>query len=408
MSSDSKKQLFLFLAYFVGTVILIVVAFFGWRYITNTDTSVLTGGPNGNSNLPIFPSVGGGASLPSGSTNGNGEKKEEVPETPKVYQVSAKPVAGYTIAKNNGEWVTRYVDRGTGNIYESSLEKVSHKRITNTTLPQTVEATFTSSSTVLLRSTLPSGAIRTQYGRVLATSSGEFRPLLTSELPEDITWLSARSNDIFYLQKDDANGTAGFLMNLDRKVPSRIFSYPLSEWIPRLLEGNRVFLQSKASAYAPGGLFLLSGNATNPAPLLLGGYGLAALPNDKGTKALVSQTVTNFPQLSLLDIATKRTSSLPLSTFAEKCTWSTASSSIAYCFMPKTAEPGVYPDEWYSGEKSFTDTLWEVNTATGDLVILEKFTEEEMDSIEVSVSGDNRFLLFINKKDLSLWSVRLR
>jgi len=404
MMNEGQKRIFIFLSFFIGTMVLILGAFFGWRYINLNSASPVSNAPINNGGVSIFPSIGGGSSVPGGTTETESEVTE-APETPSVYQVSTKPVSGYIVTRSGGEWVVRYVDRSTGNIYESSLEHAWHKRITNTVRTGIEEAVFTSSSTVLLRS--EGNTVETTYGRIAATSTGEFRPLLLTSLPANITWLSARGNDIFYLQKDEEGGAAGFLLNQERRTSSRVFSYPLSEWIPKLVEGNKVFLQSKASAHLPGGLFLLSGSASNPTPLLLGDYGLAALPNDKGTHVLVSRIIANVPQLSLLEVATKRSSVLPLSTFAEKCAWGTASSSVAYCMMPKSIEQGIYPDEWYTGEKGFADALWKVDTSSGNLKFMEKFDEEDVDAINVSVSPEDRFLLFINKDDLSLWSVRL-
>lgn len=402
-----NNRTLLFILSAVGGVTLALGAFFGWKYISSTST--LTPVTNGGAGaLPIFPSVGGGSSAQINNGVAGSEIPTQAPETPTVYQVSSKPVSGYIAVKNGGELITRYVDRATGNIYEGSLDRVSSKRVTLTTLPKIQEALFTSSSTVLLRSVGENEVIQTLYGKVAATSSEELRPLLTTELPKDITWVSTRGNDIFYLEKDEADGAAGFLTNIEKKTSSRIFSYPLSEWIPKLVEGNKVFLQAKASANMTGGLFLLSGNATSPAPLLLGGYGLAALPNDKGTKALVSQTIGGLPQLSLFDVATKRLSSLPLGTFAEKCAWGSASSSVAYCMMPISMEAGIYPDEWYTGEKGTKDILWKVDTVTGNLTLIDKFEDKEIDGINLSVSPDDRYVLFMNKKDLSLWSIRLQ
>lgn len=403
-----NNRALLFILSAVGGITLALGAFFGWKYISNTTTLAPTIN-EGSGSLPVFPSVGGGSSVQinNGGVDGN-EMAVQAPETPALYQVSSKPVSGYTTSKNGTELVARYVDRASGNIYESSLEHVSNKRITLTTLPKIQEALFTSSSTVVLRSVEENNVIQTLYGKVAATSSEELRPLLTSPLPQNITWVSTRGNNIFYLEKDEADGAAGFLTNIEKKTSSRIFSYPLSEWIPKLVEGNKVFLQTKASAYMTGGLFLLSNNSTNPAPLLLGGYGLAALPNDKGTKALISQTVGGLPQLSLLDVATKRLSSLPLGTFAEKCTWGSASSSVAYCMMPVSMENGIYPDEWYSGEKGTKDVLWKVDTVTGNLTLIDKLEDKEIDGIKLAVSAEDRYLLFINKKDLSLWSIRLQ
>src|SRR5258708_39825254 len=143
-------------------LLLLIATFFGWTYIKNHSRIKVAQDTTNNSSLPVFPSSGTAPSSSNRASSGGGV----IPTpTSAIYQISSKPVSGYTIAKNGGRWAVRYIDRESGNVYESSLEDSSFKRITNATIPKIEEAIFTSSSTVLLRSTDETGVIKTEYGK---------------------------------------------------------------------------------------------------------------------------------------------------------------------------------------------------------------------------------------------------
>ena len=59
---------------------------------------------------------------------------------PKLRQISSAPVAGYVASSTASSSLVRFVDRGTGHIYEA--ESISDKinKISNTTLPKIYEA----------------------------------------------------------------------------------------------------------------------------------------------------------------------------------------------------------------------------------------------------------------------------
>ena len=117
--------------------------------------------------------------------------------------------------------------------------------------------------------------------------------------------------------------------------------------------------------------------------------------------------VTNY-----YDLITKTSSLFPLKTLPEKCVWGGVAKEILYCAVPATPNKGEYPDIWYQGIESFNDELWSINTTTGQTEIVadkETFSENGgVDATKLQLSPKEDYLSFINKKDLTLWLIKIK
>jgi hypothetical protein len=78
--------------------------------------------------------------------------------------------------------------------------------------------------------------------------------------------------------------------------------------------------------------------------------------------------------------------------------------------VPTSAPNGGYPDAWYKGTASTIDKMIEVDTDTGSVHNVSNLSQDAKTSIDaewLALDPSERFLYFVNKKDLSLWSVDL-
>jgi hypothetical protein len=101
---------------------------------------------------------------------------------------------------------------------------------------------------------------------------------------------------------------------------------------------------------------------------------------------------------------TSGATNLGIGTLPEKC--EIYSVSVSYCFVPNFIPSGAYPDDWYKGQISFNDSLWRIdlnNRVVNKVADISQVAGYSVDGISPVISGDNEDLLFINKKDLSLW-----
>jgi hypothetical protein len=68
------------------------------------------------------------------------------------------------------------------------------------------------------------------------------------------------------------------------------------------------------------------------------------------------------------------------------------------------------PDRWYRGEVVFKDTLWKIDTATGNATAIAtlELDRDTIDVMSISVSADDKAFGFINKTDLTPWMLIIR
>jgi len=118
------------------------------------------------------------------------------------------------------------------------------------------------------------------------------------------------------------------------------------------------------------------------------------------------------PRLYLFNIKKGESKLLPFETLPEKCVWSNTNIKVIYCAVPKAFPIGeTYPDSWYQGLVSFTDSIWMINTDTmaASLIFdIEKESGEQMDVIDVQLDKKDNYLFFTNKTDLTFWSLSLK
>jgi hypothetical protein len=231
-------------------------------------------------------------------------------------------------------------------------------------------------------------------------------------LPQNIIQISMSSfeNKMFYLQKD-AVGVIGFLQNFVTNTSEAIFESPFSEWISTWQGEKSINLNTKASYAAPGYAYELNTETKRYFKRAGGQNGLLVLPSRDNTKLFTSQSTENGIINTIYNIQTGESVTLSIQTLIEKCVWS-YDSIFLYCGVPSNFQlTQEYPDLWYQGLESFTDSLWMVNTETFEETFIADFreqnTEADLDIETIGISPKDQYLYFIDKKTEFLWSYRL-
>lgn len=334
---------------------------------------------------------------------------EEVVETD-LFKIAGSPVAGFVPLARGTSTVVRYVDRATGHIFETRLplgeEVLEKKRLTNNTLPQIYEAWFRpDGGAVLLRSleneTVKNMSVTLTPPRATSTAGALYTPSLTL-LRGVIEGLSVGAgNTLFYVAKDSR---AVVSSTFGGESVRTLLSTPFTAWqTGRFANGTLLF--TKPSARVPGYAYTLSNGGLTK---LLGPLnGLQALASPSGAYLLYSY----FDGETRL--AAQRSGGAPTSivpaTLAEKCVWSTREGAVFYCAAPDNLSLAE-PDSWHQGKSHFSDYIWRFNAASeiGELVSEPKNEYGlDLDVFRPALSADERFLIFMNKTDLSLWALRL-
>ena len=115
------------------------------------------------------------------------------------------------------------------------------------------------------------------------------------------------------------------------------------------------------------------------------------------------------PQLSLYNQKEKMTLDIPIFTFPEKCVWSKDNINI-YCGIPTQNISNNSLENWYKGNILFSDDIWSINTKTTKIkkiISPSEIEEEGIDIINISITDNNDYLIFMNKKDYTLWGLQI-
>lgn len=372
------------------------------------------------------------------------EGPEKEPEIQKLRKISSEPVAGADFisiplyatstlniepedtSRTNGRVIRtqqpklvgyldtiRFIERATGHIYETSTSTLKNIRISNTTIPKVYEAFFAENGkSIVLRDLVGStDVIRTRYGvSSLATTTDSEQTLVTTDLSTGITQLTlSPSKDRMFSILDE--GVTGFISKIDGGAKQTLLDIPFREWLVSWPESKTIVVNTKPSGFYPGYAYTI--NPDNKAfTRILGDInGLTTLMSPDTSKVLYSQSQSGSFTLNILDRKTNEKRFLNVRTFPEKCVWSNTEKDVIFCAVPEDVAFNTYPDVWYQGRISFSDSLWKINVTSGETRLLSKLQDETGEIIDVQsiqVNKNDDYLLFTNKMNLQLWGFMLK
>ncbi len=350
---------------------------------------------------------------PQNLTKGNGAVDEATLKKIQAGFICTYPVEmPETVLKD----VIRYVVRGTSNIFDAFADTLETRRLSDTTIPRVHESFFADQGkTVFLRSLEANNqTIDTFIGKITEPIVGgdSLPELSVLSMPKNIVDLSISPDGqqiLFMLQSGE--NLLGFTSDLEGKNQKRVFSSPFSGWLSQWTIPTKLIFTVKATGYATGYAYstdLSKGDFTKVAGPI---SGLTTLASPDGKYLLISRNTQSGPSLAIMNIETKNTRNLGLQTLPEKCVWSKNSISV-YCAVPAVIPAGkVYPDAWYQGTVSFTDSFWLID-ATGvynNQMLFSPLSEggEDTDGVRLYVDATNRYLYFMNRDTQILWQYDL-
>lgn len=412
----SKKTAFIIIT---TVVILIALSFLAFYFYINQGQGTGIGTIDNRNN--IFPPTPGGNNQPpaqtpdgtSGTSSDSGENGTTVKAI--LRELSKRPSAGaVAFATSSSQGITvRFIDRGTGNVYDVGTDTDGESRVSNTTIPKIQEALWSKNGAKVIARYIGDNAdsIKT-YGAVITKSPDQSEGSLQgSYLTDNIQSVTANpdQNKIFYLLRH-SGGSTGIMSDFDGNRKIQLLDSPLQELLPSWPTNSLVALATKPATGVPGFLFLLNTKTGELTEAIAKIPGLTALVNPNGSKVLYSEIGTKGFFLKVYGFKNGSAVYIAVATLPEKCVWSKNTTDIAYCAVPGFIPDGNYPDDWYKGLVSFSDEIWKINTETGAGELLQKLndaTPQGIDGVALMLSPDEDYLFFTNKKDYHLWSLRL-
>ncbi|MEK7080822.1 MAG: hypothetical protein AAB902_00260, partial [Patescibacteria group bacterium] len=416
----SKRNLILLII----ILIIVIIAVFGFLYFRQGTTApgeksqgtnfISRFNPFGNTSKPTPPTATPPVDI-SGYQPGPGEEIQKI----KLKKVSSMPIAGFTIftkerlknvpivaqtdttttpSTDSGSSTApattsttkktstkptppltefalalRYVDKASGNIYQTFADKIEERKFSTTVIPKIYEAYFgNKGGSVVMRYLKTDGkTIETFVGNLpkeyLGADTTVTNEVKGSFLPEDIKdiSLSPDAGSVFYLFNvgDNMVGTTLNLLN-NKKV--QIFVSPFTEWLSLWPNSKMITFTTKPSSGLPGYMYAMDPNNKNLNKIFGNINGLTTLASPNGKLVLYGNDNLS---LNVYHLDTKVADPLGVKTLPEKCAWGKMS-DVVYCAVPKSINVGQYPDVWYQGEISFSDQLWKIDIKSGNATMV--------------------------------------
>lgn len=399
-------------------IIVILIASAGLWFFIGRDKTVSTG--EAVRDLLPFGS-GDGFDIPGEVSDGGSRydpdffNEDGVPVA-KFFRISDSPVSGSIAFSRSNQTIARYVERATGHVIEVVLPKageetaLERKKITNTTMPKIYEAHFRSDGGAVLLRSLRNDGLGQNMGITLTpptgTSTEALHTISAANFRGDIGSVAVGAgNNLFYALKD-----SGLVVSspFDASNINTVFTGTFTEW-KVLRGGSNIILQTKAAVGVPGIAYNLNTNGL--LSKIIGPLNaLSIKPNASGTKIVYSYQEAGELRSLSLDIASGRTMIISPATFAEKCVWGALEDEFVFCANPINTPGFNDPDSWYQGKSTFSDRIWEFDTEQeiARVIIDPKATYGlDIDAIDIKLSPLEDYLLITNKKDYSLWVLRL-
>ncbi|MDO8579633.1 MAG: hypothetical protein Q7R72_02050, partial [bacterium] len=374
----SKKAFTIFIIF-----ILIVMGILGWYFFVRTEIVPGSETETTTSSSDLFPfgkkpattetESGSLITNPSdeqnqtinlGGTNGSNNESNEV--LPRLRQISTVPTAGMVVFDVGSTTLIRYIERATGHINETTSVSLVEKKISNTTIPKVYEALWSSDGSRLLIRYVKddSSIIRTFYAKIATTTRPE-QAIEGIFLPDDIREVSVSGSKIFYMT-ETSSGSQGILANIDGSAKTSVFSSSFNDWRFSLSSPTGAIIFTKPSGVTEGSAYILNTGNGSYSKVAGNFSGLVALGNADNSLILISATVNRGLITMVFDPKTNKNENVSVQTIADKCVWSVKSKNIVFCAVPRSLPNGIYPDDWYKGKISFDDSVWKINTASGE------------------------------------------
>ncbi len=393
----------------------------GTNSIPNNGSSggfVPIGGPTGNPNSDQTQNQNNTI-----NDNPNPATTTQSTNTPRqtLRLLSKEPVGGYGASTTASSTIIRWIERGRGNVLETRGDTDEIITLSNTVLPRMYDSIWNKDLSSLIGTLLPANSdtpnvvfakLNKQSTSTLATTTNVTPYNLRGKnLPDNMLAyaISPKKDRLFMLIKENSQGV-GYISKFDGTSVTKIFAQPLTQVVVEWPEENNIAITTKAGSSVSGYLYFINPKTGIWKKIIGPITGLATKVSKDAKYVLTSSTgkeqniVTNIYKVG---------STTPIETTlrisAEKCTWGNFYKELLYCATPSIPTNGTYPDDWYKGIISSNDKIWQYNIKSADVRLIANLLNSNSLINAFNLNTDNKddYLFFMNKDDLSLWSLDL-
>lgn len=389
----------------IATVaILLIFVGFLW-FFSRQDPAAEGGFP-----LTGFPS-GAPQDIGTGSISELSEEQKNYFEESSFVKLSQDAVSGAGALSST---TVRYIVKETGNIFDINIEEMNSERVSNTTIPKIFETIWPLGADKFVAKYMEDVEQNQRLASVMriflasmATDDEDSQVLEGVFLPQGVSevTVSPDGERAFYLleAEDMYYGFISDFNNDDRQV---IYMSSYGDFNVSWPSENSIVLLTKPSSEVDGFVYFLNPKTERKEKIIGGVKGMTASVSPDAKSMIYSQSGGNLAGTKVLDIEEKSTTNFSIKTLPEKCVWSGMEEGVLYCGIPASIPRADYPDDWYKGKITFDDSIWKINISSGATELL--LENSSADATNLLLTADDEYLVFINKKDNSLWSLKLK
>jgi hypothetical protein len=231
-------------------------------------------------------------------------------------------------------------------------------------------------------------------------------------LPENIlAYAVSPKRDRVFLLIGEKGAGVGYIFKFDGSSPTQLFSTPVTQVNAEWPTDATIALTTKGAAGERGFLYFVD-SKTGVWKKILGPLpGLSTKVSTDAKRVFISVAGSSDNILSsIYDVNQRKGTDAIIRTLADKCVWGNFYKDMVYCAVPSQPVPGTFPDDWYKGSVSFADKIWQVSATTGEVHVVSSIVDTSdriIDAFNLGLDDRDNFLIFMNKNDLSLWSLDL-
>lgn len=380
----------------LGVIILAILLFFVYRYFAPALPVTPTGGERVTGKLPGLPGAGELGAAPSPAELKPGESLETAPEQ-KLFRITDFPVVSPSFDK--GENKILYYKKQGGDLFSSDLDGRSQTKISNITIVGLVEAIWSGTkdraAVFYLDQDTYKGFLH------IGTSS-------VATLPQDIksfSWSPDGKLLAYLLPKDNRLNLV--VADSSGKNPKAVFDTPLRDAAIHWITQDKIAFSTAPSGLAEGYIFVLSRSSGSFNKIAGPLFGLTSLWSPDGSGVLIAATNAAGKNIILAahDASGLELLLLGAKTLPQKCVWQDA--KRLYCAVPLAIAPEtIWPDDYLRGELNTSDRIMRFDLEKKE--VSEIFAEGTFDISDLLLAKGGGHLIFVDRKDGTLWSLKLR
>lgn len=420
----SKHKLYLMIG---GVLFVFVLVLGGFLFFSSSNNEMAT-----SDTTSQFPDINTGSSTletytPT-STQVSGDDLDYLQNgssTPTLTHIWPKAISGYTLSYTKTEIVDQnstttnnnlntqndtivikkynektdayFVDKGTGNIYSATSPLFTPIRLSIDTLPNTIDATFSSSTNfVFVRGKSSTGQIISSIYKTPRIENSLLNKV--SDVDGRVLYVSNYGDNSFIYSKQDVSGSSIYLYDMRNNVENKIIGLPIKNYTLKYTIGGNILLQTKPLYLSNQETFIINMKTKN-INLLSKTNIYNIYSKDLKQSIYLQNTKTSYTS----DFGTY---SLSKTTLPEKCVFYKLGSIL--CAVPSNSYGVLLPDDWYKGKAHFTDSFYIIhvnNKTESEVYNLSSSKVENIDLQHPLIDSGEHYTGFLNKNDKSLWII---